>query len=196
MVHRSQSVIECFECGMVKRLCICSRKKLFDLPVRFSVIMPHSEWYRPTNTGRLVNLALKNSEIYIKGIKGKQLDFKAIIPEKHCNVILFPGGKAFDRDFIENSSLPFHIIVPDGSWKQAKRTVYRYKKFFSLPRISIQAPEASNYRMRRAQKGEYLSTAEAIAEVLGIADYNEAKEHLLSLFREKIDLLLGQQGRM
>jgi hypothetical protein len=59
------------------------------------------------------------------------------------------------------------IIVLDGTWSQAKTLWWRNAWLLRLPRIVLVPREPSMYgRLRKEPRREYVSTLEAIADVL------------------------------
>lgn len=57
----------CLRCAMHLRLCLCDRIEPLDLRTRVVVISHQREVCKPTNTGRLVPLALVRGEVRVRG---------------------------------------------------------------------------------------------------------------------------------
>lgn len=88
--------------------------------------------------------------------------------------LLFPGG--------EETKAPAHpprrLIVPDGTWQQARRIVARVPQLIGMPRLTL--PAAAGRRLRRAP-GNGMSTLEAIAAALELCNEPGPAQELRAL---------------
>ena len=77
------------------------------------------------------------------------------------------------------------IIVLDGSWSQAKTLWWRNPWLLKLPRIVLNPREPSMYgRLRREPRREWVSTLEAVADVLpALGEPDQARDSLRRLLR-------------
>jgi hypothetical protein len=65
----------------------------------------------------------------------------------------------------------------------------------ALPRYAFEAPEPSEYRIRREPRDEYVSTIEALMHVLGVLEGDPSKfRSLLEPFRAMVDAQLACQA--
>lgn len=66
------------------------------------------------------------------------------------------------------------LIVLDGTWRKSRKMLYLSPPLQALPRLSLQSPTASSYRIRKAHRPDQLSTLEAtcaaLAQLEGGAD--------------------------
>jgi hypothetical protein len=77
------------------------------------------------------------------------------------------------------------IIVLDGTWSQAKTLWWRNPWLLKLPRVLLRPREPSMYgRLRREPRREWVSTLEAVADVLpALGEPEAARESLRRLLR-------------
>jgi DTW domain-containing protein YfiP len=77
------------------------------------------------------------------------------------------------------------IIVLDGTWSQAKTLWWRNPWLLKLPRLLLTPREPSLYgKLRRAPRREWVSTLEAVAEVLpALGETPAARDHPRRLMR-------------
>lgn len=96
--------------------------------------------------------------------------------------LLFPSERS--RELSEWSGpLPEHLIVPDGTWSQARRLVRRYPVLQTLPALRL--PEVTSlYRLRRGTAKGQLCTSEAIATALHLLGEVEPARALLQVLLE------------
>ncbi len=80
------------------------------------------------------------------------------------------------------------IVVLDGTWSQAKALWWRNPWLLKLHRISLNPREPSIYgRARREPRREYVSTLEAIADVLvALGEPEETRTQLRKLMRTMV----------
>ena len=77
------------------------------------------------------------------------------------------------------------VLVLDGTWSQAKTLWWRNAWLLKLPRIVMTPREASMYgRLRKEPRRDYVSTLEAIADVLpALGEPDAVRDNLRRLLR-------------
>jgi hypothetical protein len=77
------------------------------------------------------------------------------------------------------------ILVLDGTWSQAKTLWWRNPWLLKLPRIALTPREPSLYgKLRREPRREWVSTLEAVADVLpALGEPEAARDSLRRLLR-------------
>lgn len=167
----------CSRCKIHLSLCFCNSFQKFPNLTPVSILMHFKELPLTSNTSSLVLENLSQCDIYLRGHPEKERNREIKLQEGKENVILFPDEKAIDIREMQGEKL--HLIVPDGSWRQAKKFQRRDENLRSLPSVKIVANHQSQYRLR-TQIHEYgLCTLEAIAYALGELEGEEVKNHLL-----------------
>jgi DTW domain-containing protein YfiP len=102
--------------------------------------------------------------------------------------MLFPSGRgagapgdAIGPQGGGRSVVPVRLVVPDGSWRQARRIIQRIPRLDQLPRMSV-PPAPEKRRLRRPPHEEGLSTLEAIARALAVLEGEAVAEPLEALY--------------
>jgi hypothetical protein len=110
-------------------------------------------------------------------------------------ILLYPGPGA--KDILrEPPRGPVTLVVVDGTWSQAKTVVRDNPILRGLPRYAFEAPEPSQYRIRREPRDEYVSTIEALMHVLGALEGSpERFRALLDPLRAMVDMQLAARAR-
>jgi DTW domain-containing protein YfiP len=159
-------------------------------PFQFVILRHASEHRRLTNTARWAALALPSTEVIEYGLPSPPLDLESL--RAPGTVVLFPSphpGRSL-------TDPPRRIVVPDGSWSQARRMLQRLPVLQSLPRLTLPGPPPG-LRLRRPHRGDGMSTLEAVAGALlsqGCAAEAEALLALHALAVERVMRLKGVWG--
>lgn len=186
-VARSLPPGRCAACAFPSALCICALIPRLELPTRFVVLRHASEIPRLTSTARWAALALVGTEMVDYALPGPPLDGGALSAEGTW--ILFPSG----RPTPAGSVRPRRILVPDGTWQQARRMIQRIPALRTLPRLSL-PPAAPAPRIRRPPIAGGMSTLEAMATALRFLGHEEEAERLLDLHAEAVERVARLRG--
>jgi DTW domain-containing protein YfiP len=184
---------------MYQPLCLCAHIPVFKLNTKLIIVMHWREQKLTTNTGSLACLALSNSEIHLRGLPGKPFLSEDLLSLGESAAILFPSENSsieLNEEFVQNLSRPLTLIVPDGSWRQAKKVALREKALEKLPRLTLPAGPPSTYRLRHSSHEKNLSTFEAIARAIGILEGKEIQEKLEQLFLMMVERILWSRGNL
>jgi len=147
--------------------------------------MHAAERDKNSSTARLLELTLDRCNIFLVG--RPEAPFKGL-PEVEPNVerlLLFPDASApeLTPEYRKTLKDKIELIVPDGTWQQAKRIFQRNESLYSLKRVRIPSAK-TEYRLRRNVHPGTLCTAEAVAYALGTLDGVDIQDQILNLFRE------------
>lgn len=168
----------CLGCGLNPEACICSAFARLDCPLAVSVVMSRSEARSASNSARLLDLWLPLVTLSVRGGEQAPGGSPEALLSRPNSALLFPGsGRA--------RPLPAgieHLIVPDGTWAQARRIERRWFAAHGLPRVELDGPWPSVYELRRGREG--LCTFEAVAIALGLLADRTLGAALLGRFAE------------
>jgi DTW domain-containing protein YfiP len=131
------------------------------------VVMHCFEAQRSTNTGRLAVRMLEGAHVRLRG----ELDAPVETPLPGRRMVLFPLEHA--RPLVPEDARdgPVTLVVPDGSWSQARRIARRDPFAVGAQAVSIPAGVATSaYGLRRSDRAGALCTMEAIAIAMGILE--------------------------
>jgi hypothetical protein len=177
--------IACPRCTKPIALCICDRIEPVETRLRVVMLQHPQEDDEILGTAKLVELTLPNAEIRV-GLSWASLDHAlgknnlnkdrwAVLAGAKLQVELPDAAKGRTVVVVDRHGrlrdLERHgldgIIVLDGTWSQAKTLWWRNAWLLRLPRIVLTPREPSMYgRLRKEPRREYVSTLEAIADVL------------------------------
>lgn len=163
----------CNACGLPTINCICDRAAKIKTEARIWILSSEREFYKPSNTARLLKLVNSEStEIFLweRTKKPKKL-IENINDKRYEPYLLFP---AEDEDlkrrkviYNPTGKIPAFILI-DGTWKEARR-IYRKSDYLKeLPIISLEPEYKSRFDIRRGGGEGNLCTIEAAIEVLKI----------------------------
>lgn len=170
----------CPACAFPAEVCLCARIPRLDLPVRFVILRHASEIPRLSSTARWAALALPGSEIVDYALPGEPVGDAPFAPEGTW--VLFPSAHPSEP----GSARPTRVVVPDGTWQQARRMMQRVPVLQKLPRLSL-PPSTPAPRLRRPPRPGGMSTLEAIAEALRFLGHVEEADRLVDLHAEAVE---------
>ncbi|MFT5874702.1 MAG: DTW domain-containing protein YfiP [Clostridium sp.] len=161
----------CTKCGLPFINCICYKSPKIKTNARIWILSTEKEFYRPSNTARLLALANPNStEIFLwerTKIPDKLVD--NLNNEIYAPFLLFPieNYETEDRkvEYKNTGKIPAFIII-DGTWKEARKIFRRSAYLEKVPIISLEPNFKSKYDLRRGVVDGNLCTIEAAIEVL------------------------------
>jgi DTW domain-containing protein len=198
----------CAACLMPPQICYCAHVQPIDPLIKFVILIHPLEIRRKIATGRMSHLSLKNSEL----LRGQEFTQNERLNDLLENpdyepIVLFPGPQSLNLTtataeqrsnvFIHKQRIPL-IIVADGTWSTAKKTVRRSLNLVNLPRICFTPTTLSQFKVRKQPKPECVSTIEAIhqtIELLGPAvGFDTSSRHHDSLLNT-FDKMVEQQLR-
>jgi DTW domain-containing protein len=177
--------LPCPACGKPPGVCICDRVEAITTKLRVVILQHPQEDDALLGTAKLVEVTLPKAEIRV-GLSWASLDhalgtrdadrdrwavlaaakLPAPMPESARAdpvVVIDRKGRLRDpkRHGLEG------IIVLDGTWSQAKTLWWRNAWLLKLPLIVLKPREPSIYgRLRKEPRKEWVSTLEAIGDVL------------------------------
>jgi len=177
----------CLRCFLRREICICSLLPTVQTRTEFIILQHVYESIRPSNTGRLVALAMPNSQIISCG-GGNRIGLPLLDDGLLLNPatwLLWPDGPDKGSDIIE-SARPERVVVLDATWQQARRLYSRIAVLRTLPRLVLPAPAQQRKRLRKQHRSDGMSTIEAVAAALAKLEGRETAEPLEKLYDEVV----------
>lgn len=194
--RRAGHANRCPNCRINNYFCVCAELSTFKVETNVSLIVHVSELNLTSNTAQFVEKNLPDrAEIIIRGRMNDTFSADPILARSGRPLFLFPDEKSVElnSEFISNNPGPYHLIVPDGSWTQAKRVKKREEKFDTIPTVRLPAGIIGEYKLRKAPQPEWVSTYEAVAYALGILEGKACEEHLMKFFRKWVQATLNSR---
>lgn len=181
----TEVILPCPRCGKPPELCICDRVVPVDTRLKVVILQHPSEDDALLGTAGLAALVLPKAVVRV-GLSWPSLAQAVGDPEAERNrwavlataklpaalpegvkpdPVLLVDARGKPRDF-DKPRLD-GIILLDGTWSQAKTLWWRNAWLLKLPRLVLKPKEPSMYgRLRKEPRKEWVSTLEAIADVL------------------------------
>ncbi|EKT4464944.1 DTW domain-containing protein [Pseudomonas putida] len=174
--------------------CLCPLIPSLDSRTRVVVLQHPSETSHALNTARLAALGLVNGELRV----GEVFDDleRLLATPGYRPVVLFPGDEAgVLRAYEGDDELPLMLIVPDGTWRKARKLLYLNPSLAALPRVTLGEVGASRYRLRKAPGEGALSTVEAVVGALNVLESPLCFDEVLRPFDALIEGQIRAMGR-
>lgn len=175
---------------------MCDVVPRLELRTKVCLVIHHRELSRSSNTGLLAIRALVNSEVRVRGEHREALDLKDLITSQYRSFLFYPSGDALELNqaLVMQEPTPIQLLVPDGTWRQARKIHSRHPELRDLPRVKISTPNNSIFQLRAQSKPERMATLQAIAHGLGIIEGDLVRSQLMKLYHAKIKRTLKGRG--
>ncbi|MBT4791026.1 MAG: DTW domain-containing protein [Halobacteriovoraceae bacterium] len=180
--RRDTRIKRCPKCLVHHLNCFCNDIETLSLKSKLSLIIYKKERFLPSNTAQLTLKSLTNSQYFFRGYQGKKLNPDFIDDTNYQPLLLFPTEDSVELtpELVKTFNKPINLIVPDGTWRQAKKVHRREELLINIPRVRITPQAKSIYPLRR-QKFEFgLCTHEAIAYAMAIIESENVKNKLMN----------------
>jgi len=182
---------QCHRCLRPQTRCLCPLIPALASRTRVLLLQHPSEVGHALNTARLAALGLLNAQLHIGEVFEDLPQLLAVPGYRAC--LLFPGEQAVALQPYQPSDTPLLLVVPDGTWRKARKLLHLNPLLAALPKVCIDQAAPSRYRLRKAPGPQALSTVEAIAQSL---DRLEAPLSFKALLRPFDALIDGQISAM
>lgn len=203
-VHFSSPPRYCIACRFHLDICLCHHARTSDPDLRLIVVLHADEARKTSNTGRLAKLVVSDCRIAVHGpTAGPRVDLGELATPQAADgrpwktILLFPGLGAepltpalaadWRRPREDGVRDRIRLVVPDGTWSQARRLVKRLPELAVLPRFIL--PPTASCIARGAMRPRTnhdndarVSTCEAIATALGILGNQNAEDALFKVY--------------
>jgi DTW domain-containing protein YfiP len=174
---RSRRTPRCPACFLPTPLCLCAELQRLPARTRVVVIMPQRESITSTNTGRLGAALLEGASVRVRGLRGAPAP--APLPEGK-RLLLFPCEQARPLVAADAEGAPPVLLVPDGTWSQARKLVRREPLLAEAEAVTLPPASSARYGLRRNAPEGTVCTLEAIARALGVLEGPSLEAHLLA----------------
>lgn len=183
----------CERCLRVMSYCLCAHIPALANATSVLILQHPDEAKHPLNTAGLAALGLKNADLWI-GEYFPQLDVR--IQSVEQALLLFPAENpgACAPLLARPEAVSSLLVVPDGTWRKARKIVRMNPALSALPRLSLALGEPSEYRVRKAPHPGAVSTIEAIARALTILEPDQDFQPLLKPFSVLIEQQINAMG--
>ncbi|MBD9499889.1 tRNA-uridine aminocarboxypropyltransferase [Pseudomonas sp. BGr12] len=180
----------CPRCERPLNHCLCALIPHLDNRTRVLLLQHPSEVGHALNTARLAALGLVNAELLV----GE--DFSGLDLSAWDACLLFPGESAVALAELAAQPVdkPRLLVVPDGTWRKARKLLHLNPNLAALPRVVLPEGLTSRYRLRKAPAEGALSTIEAVVHALDALDAPQSHADLLRPFDALIEGQIAAMG--
>lgn len=183
---------QCQRCLRPKTHCLCPLIPHLDSRTRVLLLQHPSEVSHALNTARLAALGLSNAELIV-GEVFEDLPTLLNRPGYQAR-LLFPAEDAQPLRAYTASDEPLLLVVPDGTWRKARKMLHLNPLLAALPRVTLAEGGVSRYRLRKAPGPGALSTIEAIVQALETLEAPTTFAPLLKPFEALIEGQIAAMG--
>ena len=186
------SRIHCPRCHRPQSHCLCPLIPSLDSRTRVLLLQHPSEVNHALNTARLAALGLNNAELIVGEVFE---DLPGLLNQPGYQArLLFPGEEAQPMQAYAPSDDPLLLVVPDGTWRKARKLLHLNPLLAALPRVTLAETSVSRYRLRKAPGPGALSTVEAVVQALQTLEAPTRFEPLLRPFEALIEGQIAAMG--
>ncbi len=186
--HQDRRV--CRRCHRPEMVCLC--RHLEGIPPLDNrtgiIILQHPrERFHPLGTARLALQGLGNARLEQASVDAsRSLRRELSLPPGTGLLYPHPDSTTLIEGGV--SEPPQNLLLLDGTWHNARKLYQANPWLQELPHYQLQPDAPGRYRIRREPDERYLSTIEAVVQVLKILEPETAGlDRLLQAFDEMID---------
>lgn len=182
----------CPRCLRPSSHCLCALIPQLESLTEVLFIQHPDEQPHPLNTARLAYLGLTNAQLLVAERLPQEL--LAGLDDGRT-WLLFPSEEAKPVEHLAHGQSAQRLIVPDGTWRKARKLLYVNPELAELPRLALPAGLSSRYRLRKAPAEGALSTIEAVVYALEAIEGQGRFQALLKPFDALIEGQIEAMGR-
>lgn len=183
---------QCSRCLRPQTHCLCPLILQLDSRTRVLLLQHPSEVNHALNTARLAALGLTNAELIVGEVFE---DLPGLLNQPGYQArLLFPAQDAQPLQAYTPADQPLLLVVPDGTWRKARKMLHLNPLLAALPRVTLAEGAVSRYRLRKAPGPGALSTVEAIVQALQVLEAPTSFEPLLRPFEALIEGQIAAMG--
>lgn len=183
----------CPRCTRPLTHCLCPLIPSLDNRTPVVILQHPQESRHALNTARLAALGLRQARL----LCGARFDASAWTLAGYTPVLLFPGEDAAElqTSAADETFQRRVLVVPDATWRHARGMIHHSPALAALPRVTLPAGPAGQYRVRKAPADTALSTVEAVARALDLMDAPARHDALLRPFQALVEGQISAMGR-
>jgi len=182
----------CERCLRPQSHCLCGVIPSLPSRTRVLILQHPSEVDHALNTARLAALGLQQAQLEVGEVFEALPDW--LDQPGYQARLLFPGEEAEVISAYADDTQPWLLVVPDGTWRKARKLLHLNPLLASLPRVTLAPGAASRYRLRKAPEPGALSTLEAITQALDTLEAPQSFAPLLAPFERLIEGQIEAMG--
>jgi len=132
----------------------------------------------------------------VRGETREPLYLRDLLTHRYRTFLFYPSVDAveLDHELVARERTPIQLIVPDGTWRQARKVHSRHHELKDVPRVKISTPNTSKFHLRAQHRPEGMATLQAVAHALGVIEGDLVKAQLMKLYHAKVERTLLGRG--
>lgn len=139
-------------------------------------------------------MALAMPNLHILDYGEKDAIFSTELLESPDTWALLPNAEGASDIKLGPENRPKTLVLLDGTWAQARRMASRIPSVERLPRWALETPARRAIRLRRPHEPWARSTAEALAEAMGLLEGEQLGAALFALYDRWVSQSLQMRG--
>ena len=175
---RSRRTPRCSGCWLPSALCLCAELPRLAVRTRVVVAMHRREAVTSSNTGRIAARVLDGASVRVRGLE-REIDPEPLPPGRR--LVLFPAAEARLLTAEDAAGEGVVLLVPDGTWAQARRLLRRDDLFQGAEVVTLPPAGPSRYGLRRHAREGSVCTLEAVGRALGVLEGGDIEERLAAV---------------
>jgi DTW domain-containing protein YfiP len=195
--RRAGHINRCLICRINTHFCVCEHLNPLQVSTLVSLVVHVRELKLTSNTAQFVQKMLPDqAEIFIRGRVNEVFEADPILKRPGRTLFLYPheDSEELNAEFLKRYPGPYHLIVPDGNWQQARKVRQREDKFKDLLTVRLPAGIVGEYKLRLAPQPEWVSTYEACAHALAVLESPECRDQMMAFFRRFVKATLNSRS--
>jgi DTW domain-containing protein YfiP len=190
MARHVAGATRCIRCRMHTGRCICAQIPHIETRTKIVIMMHPREWPKTTATAPLLADALANCTIHMRSSRG------VLAGDTGRGLFLFPLDEceALSAELLADDPRPVTLVVPDGTWKQARKIAKRHPDLQDMQRIRLPQGPTGGLALRRRPAPDALCTFEAVIRALAIIEPDAPIPALQSLLDAFVSGTLASRG--
>ncbi|MDR9828158.1 tRNA-uridine aminocarboxypropyltransferase [Vibrio sp. FNV 38] len=205
---RGAKVARCSYCLVAEKNCLCKYQPNISSKLASVILVSDNETFKPSNTGRLIADVVLDTYVFQWNRTEPQAELLTLLSNpSYLPFVVFPDDYVDEKSRITSTDHLLHAsgsssescnhevhsnktllpIFLDGSWREARKMFRRSEYLSTLPVLSMEPEQMSEYLMRSSDNEQHLSTAEVAAllfEQLNEPATGEALQLWFECFRE------------
>ncbi|KIG14168.1 hypothetical protein DB30_07094 [Enhygromyxa salina] len=198
MGQRRFEARRCDGCGLHEELCVCAHRPKLSLATALLVVQNNKERNKPTNTARLLPQVLTNCELIQFGVRELEFDASALTRSERDYLLIFPrvhdpeGGTPEPAPILDRAQLDARkaarpdaiqtVVLLDGTWAQCSRMSRRVPELAAMQAFALPEGPPSHWGVRVPSEPSRISSFEAGARVIELAEGPEPARALQTYF--------------
>ena len=187
----------CKHCLRPQATCLCALAQPTAHRTPVLVLQHPQEQRQAKNSVALLRLSLARCEVVV-GERFEPELLQALLHRPGWQTrLLYPNVPAAPSPAAPQATdQPLRLVVIDATWRKSLRMLLEHPALAALPRLSLDAPAPTHYRViRAARRADQVSTLEATVQALATVEESAFDAApLIDAFRRFVEVVKVRQG--